>query len=169
MTKLSTLCYIEKDGRYLILHRTVKKNDVNKDKWIGVGAVSYTHLDVYKRQVLCLASIFVSPELGEKELYQIFSAAKEQGILVCADMTKPKKGDHFFFHHLAITSCMLWFSIISYFFASVNIIYNFFVFFFCFLYFLHTFFYLRKIVQYFLCIFCTIIFLLYWYICTLFS
>ena len=37
MTKLSTLCYIEQDGRYLMLHRTVKKNDVNKDKWIGVG------------------------------------------------------------------------------------------------------------------------------------
>lgn len=35
--KLSTLCYIEKDGRYLMLHRTVKKNDVNHDKWIGVG------------------------------------------------------------------------------------------------------------------------------------
>ena len=34
---LSTLCYIEKDGCYLMLHRTVKKNDVNKDKWIGVG------------------------------------------------------------------------------------------------------------------------------------
>ena len=37
MTALSTLCYIEQDGRYLMLHRTVKKNDVNKDKWIGVG------------------------------------------------------------------------------------------------------------------------------------
>lgn len=37
MTKLSTLCYIEKDGQYLMLHRTVKKNDINKDKWIGVG------------------------------------------------------------------------------------------------------------------------------------
>lgn len=37
MTKLSTLCYIEKDGKYLMLHRTVKKQDVNKDKWIGVG------------------------------------------------------------------------------------------------------------------------------------
>lgn len=34
---LSTLCYIEKDGKYLMLHRTVKENDVNKDKWIGVG------------------------------------------------------------------------------------------------------------------------------------
>ena len=37
MVSLSTLCYIEKDGKYLMLHRTVKKNDVNKDKWIGVG------------------------------------------------------------------------------------------------------------------------------------
>ena len=37
MTGVSTLCYIEKDGKYLMLHRTVKKNDVNKDKWIGVG------------------------------------------------------------------------------------------------------------------------------------
>lgn len=35
--KNSTLCYIEKDNHYLMLHRIVKKNDVNKDKWIGVG------------------------------------------------------------------------------------------------------------------------------------
>jgi len=35
--KCSTLCYIEKDEKYLMLHRTVKKNDVNKNKWIGVG------------------------------------------------------------------------------------------------------------------------------------
>lgn len=32
-----TLCYIEKDGKYLMLHRTKKENDLNKDKWIGVG------------------------------------------------------------------------------------------------------------------------------------
>jgi len=34
---LSTLCYIEKDNQYLMLHRTKKKNDMNKDKWIGIG------------------------------------------------------------------------------------------------------------------------------------
>lgn len=34
---LTTLCYIEKDGKYLMLHRVSKKNDVNRDKWIGVG------------------------------------------------------------------------------------------------------------------------------------
>lgn len=34
---LTTLCYVEKDGQYLMLHRVSKKNDVNKDKWIGIG------------------------------------------------------------------------------------------------------------------------------------
>ncbi len=37
MTSFSTLCYIEQDGKYLMLHRNVKKNDVNEGKWIGVG------------------------------------------------------------------------------------------------------------------------------------
>lgn len=37
MERMSTLCYIEKDGKYLMLHRTIKKNDVNEGKWIGVG------------------------------------------------------------------------------------------------------------------------------------
>ena len=36
-SRLTTLCYIEKAGAYLMLHRISKKNDVNKDKWIGVG------------------------------------------------------------------------------------------------------------------------------------
>ena len=34
---LTTLCYIEKDDCYLMLHRIKKQNDINKDKWIGVG------------------------------------------------------------------------------------------------------------------------------------
>lgn len=33
----TTLCYIEKDGCYLLLHRVKKERDVNRDKWIGVG------------------------------------------------------------------------------------------------------------------------------------
>ena len=37
MNELSTLCYIEHDHQYLMLHRVKKKNDVNKDKWIGPG------------------------------------------------------------------------------------------------------------------------------------
>ena len=33
----TTLCYIEKEDKYLMLHRIKKQNDLNKDKWIGVG------------------------------------------------------------------------------------------------------------------------------------
>ena len=33
----TTLCYLEQDDKYLMLHRISKKNDVNKDKWIGIG------------------------------------------------------------------------------------------------------------------------------------
>ena len=34
---LSTLCHIIKDDCYLMMHRVKKENDINKDKWIGVG------------------------------------------------------------------------------------------------------------------------------------
>lgn len=33
----AALCYIEKDGKYLMLHRIKKQNDLNQDKWIGIG------------------------------------------------------------------------------------------------------------------------------------
>lgn len=33
----TTQCYLERDGQYLMLHRTKKINDENHDKWIGVG------------------------------------------------------------------------------------------------------------------------------------
>ena len=36
-SRMTTLCYIERDGAYLMLHRVSKKHDVNKDKWIGIG------------------------------------------------------------------------------------------------------------------------------------
>ena len=32
----TTLCYIEHDNKYLMLHRTKKENDLNEGKWIGV-------------------------------------------------------------------------------------------------------------------------------------
>ena len=35
--KMTTLCYLERDGEYLMLHRTKKEGDENRDKWIGVG------------------------------------------------------------------------------------------------------------------------------------
>lgn len=36
-SNLTTLCYIEQDDKYLMMHRVKKKNDVNQDKWVGVG------------------------------------------------------------------------------------------------------------------------------------
>ena len=35
--KQTTLCYLERGDEYLMLHRTKKENDENRDKWIGVG------------------------------------------------------------------------------------------------------------------------------------
>ena len=35
--KQTTLCYLERDGCYLMLHRIRKAHDENHDKWIGVG------------------------------------------------------------------------------------------------------------------------------------
>lgn len=34
---MTTLCYIEKEGKYLMLHRVKKHHDINAGKWIGVG------------------------------------------------------------------------------------------------------------------------------------
>ncbi|MBE5866434.1 MAG: 8-oxo-dGTP diphosphatase [Lachnospiraceae bacterium] len=34
---LTTLCYIEQDDKYLMMHRVKKEMDLNKDKWVGVG------------------------------------------------------------------------------------------------------------------------------------
>lgn len=36
-SNLTTLCYIEKEGKYLMMHRVKKENDINKDKWVGIG------------------------------------------------------------------------------------------------------------------------------------
>lgn len=36
-SNMTTLCYLEQNDSYLMLHRVVKKQDINKDKWIGVG------------------------------------------------------------------------------------------------------------------------------------
>ena len=35
--KNTTLCYIQKDHNYLMLHRTKKKNDQSRGKWLGIG------------------------------------------------------------------------------------------------------------------------------------
>ncbi len=36
-SEMTTLCYIDNGESYLMMHRVKKENDVNKDKWVGVG------------------------------------------------------------------------------------------------------------------------------------
>ena len=53
--KQTTLCYLERDGCYLMLHRIRKAHDENHDKWIGVGGKLEDHEspeDCARREVL---------------------------------------------------------------------------------------------------------------------
>ena len=53
--KNTTLCYVEKDGKYLMIHRVKKVNDMNKDKWIGIGGKfeeRETPFDCIRREML---------------------------------------------------------------------------------------------------------------------
>lgn len=51
----TTLIYIEKNSKYLMLHRTKKENDINRDKWIGLGGhfeEAESPEDCVKREVM---------------------------------------------------------------------------------------------------------------------
>ena len=48
--KNTTLCYIEQDGQFLMMHRIKKVGDCNKDKWIGIGG----HLEEYESPYDCI-------------------------------------------------------------------------------------------------------------------
>ena len=51
----TTLCYIQKDDCYLMIHRVKKVNDYNKDKWIGIGGKfenGESPFDCVRREVL---------------------------------------------------------------------------------------------------------------------
>ena len=49
--RLTTLCYLEKDGCYLMMNRNRKQNDENRGKWIGVGG----HLEESESPEECIA------------------------------------------------------------------------------------------------------------------
>ena len=48
--KQTTLCYIERGGQYLMLHRTRKAHDDNHDKWIGIGG----HIEAGETPMECI-------------------------------------------------------------------------------------------------------------------
>ena len=52
---LTTLCYLIKDNKYLMLHRTKKEHDINSGKYIGVGGhveEGESPVDCIRREVL---------------------------------------------------------------------------------------------------------------------
>ena len=91
----TTLCYIEKDDKYLMLHRVKKKNDMNHDKWIGIGGKledEESPFDGARREILEETGLtvnelsyrgiitFVSDEFGTEYMH-LFHATEFQGKL----------------------------------------------------------------------------------------
>ena len=92
--KKTTLIYIEKDDKYLMLHRNKKVNDINKDKWIGVGGhveENETIDECVVREVkeetdLDLISYKLRGEVlfvlnGYEELMYVYTSNEFQGVL----------------------------------------------------------------------------------------
>ena len=105
--KLTTLCYVEKDGKYLMLYRNRKKNDENGGKWIGVGGkfesgetpnecmrretLEETGLSVKKAQ-LCGIVTFVSDQWGTEYMHLFTSDSFEFDGLTGENMTWDNTG-----------------------------------------------------------------------------
>ena len=94
----TTLCYIERDGKYLMLHRVKKENDVNKNKWIGIGGkfeegespeecmrreiLEETGLEVIKysyRGIVTFVSENSDSEIVESEYMHLFHISEFRG------------------------------------------------------------------------------------------
>lgn len=104
-SKLTTLCYLEKNDSYLLLHRIKKQNDINKDKWIGVGG----HFEDFESPDECLVRevfeetglklnsyqfrgivTFVSNDSGEKmyEYMCLYTSSDFSGTMIDCDEGK---------------------------------------------------------------------------------
>ncbi len=96
--KMTTLCYIERDGQYLMLHRIKKEDDENKDKWVGIGGKfedgespeDCVLREVYEETGLTLKSFrycgivtFVSNEYGTEYMHLFKSDCFEGEIKDC--------------------------------------------------------------------------------------
>ena len=95
----TSLVYLERDGKYLILHRTKKEHDENADKWIGVGGKfelgetpdACARREVKEETGLTLTDlslrgliIFVSDVWGLEYMY-LYTATKWRGRLIDCD------------------------------------------------------------------------------------
>ncbi len=115
--KETTLCYIEKDHQYLMLHRTKKSNDPNKEKWIGVGGkleAGETPEECLLREVkeetgLVLTmyryrgKLFFYSDLYEDEIMHLYTASDYTGELITCN-----EGDLEWIDHSKILELNLW-------------------------------------------------------------
>lgn len=96
----TTVCYIEKEDSYLMMHRVKKEKDINKDKWIGVGGhflINESPEDCLLREVkeetgLTLTSYrfrgvvtFITDGLEEAEYMHLYTADRFEGELIACD------------------------------------------------------------------------------------
>lgn len=59
--KNTSLCYIEEDGAYLMMHRVKKTNDINHDKWVGLGGKfkeGETPFECVRREIMEEAGVY---------------------------------------------------------------------------------------------------------------
>ena len=113
----TSLCYIEKDGAYLMLHRTKKESDENAGKWIGIGGgfeegespdecaareikeeTGLTVKDLSYRGIVT----FVSDEWGT-EFMHLFTSVSFEG-----EMTECDEGDLMWIDKKKIPSLDIW-------------------------------------------------------------
>ena len=112
--KTTTVCYIEQGAKYLMIHRVKKKEDPNKDKWIGIGGkleAGESPFDCIRREVLeetgltldkvnyrCIIT-FVSNEFGTEYMHLFTSTdfhgqmneACDEGVLEWIEKDKLSK------------------------------------------------------------------------------
>lgn len=96
----TTLCYIEQNGAYLLLHRVKKQNDINHDKWIGIGGKfeeGESPEDCVRREAreetgleltdlkYCGIVTFLSDGMDETEFMHLFRATQFTGELKTCD------------------------------------------------------------------------------------
>lgn len=97
--KNTSLCYIEKDGKYLMLHRIKKEKDENRDKWVGIGGkfeYGESPEECARRKILEETGLsagtleyrgivtFVSDEFGTEYMH-LFYAKNPSGTLTCCN------------------------------------------------------------------------------------
>lgn len=115
--KDTTLCYIQRDNQVLMLHRTKKANDLNHDKWIGIGGhvePGETPMDCILREAREETGLelldcryrglihFRSDRWEDEEMF-LFTATRFEGALVTCD-----EGDLEWIDWEALESLTLW-------------------------------------------------------------